>query len=132
MSSVIKKTFSLVNVSSHLFIHSNFSFFFKLEKIWNTFFLALGEEVETFNPQHLYDKIWKGGVSESFKPPSLTKFDEISDLWEHIASINTCFRLELLEVNEVILQSLVVVMQIVHTSTLLCYGFKVTTKAIVS
>lgn len=46
-------------------------------------------ELNAFDPQPLLDDIWKESLLENFKPPSLAKFDECSDPYKHVTSINT-------------------------------------------
>lgn len=47
------------------------------------------EEMEVPNPYPISDEIWETPFPEGFKPPSLVKFDESSDLYKHVTSGNT-------------------------------------------
>lgn len=47
------------------------------------------EETEVLDPQTLLENIWETLVSEGFKHPSLAKFHEHNDPYEHVVSINT-------------------------------------------
>lgn len=45
--------------------------------------------MEVLDPKPLSDEIWEVLVPGRFKPPSLTKFNEHNEPYEHVTSINT-------------------------------------------